>query len=268
MNLAELTSRVKELNEKVNQYNKRREQEIGAKNVAEQEYARCVAEYKEKYGVSVDDKNIQAEYTGVFNSVAQEVANIEAVMKAVEEKKFDDNSKKFDIKEPEVNLEEMIAEAGKKFDETNNEPEEEERVIIDGSSSTVDKEAEEAEKERNRAAIADTAQVMNFIAGTSGQAQKIDIPMGTEDDVPFDIDSEDTSVNFDASDMSDGFEVNDSTTDEDKTDNAEDTPEVKFEEDDSDGDDEVIEPDGWGDDDGSGIDLNALFDKELGASFK
>lgn len=255
MNLKELSARVKELNAKVNQYNKQREQEIGAKRAAEEEYRRRVEEYKAEYGVDITDANIQAEYSSVFNSVAKQVAELEATMIAVSENKFENKEDTFTIEEPSVNIEEMIAEAGKKFDEVNEE--EAKTEIIDG----LDNENKEKDKanDEERQAIYDTANVMDFISATSGQASKVENLNTSPDDV-----SDSMPINFDDVGVEESTETSSKVNEK-----VEDTSENKIElEESDDKEEEVIKPSGWGEEDtDTGLDLNELFNKELGQQF-
>lgn len=285
MNLAELSAKVKELNTKVAQYNKVREQEIGAKKVAEQEYAKRVQEYKEAYGVEITDSNIQAEYNNVFNDVAKQTAELEATLKAVEEKKLVDKSDAFHIDEPSVNLEEMIEEAGKKFDTPQDNADEEGVVMLDGTDdeapvkvdvSTNEDTAPKQTKAEEKKAIYDAANVMNFINGTSGQAEKMSADLYVEKEETETKTKEQlvsTSVPVDeAVPVSVADIMEEETPAPAQTQATEETKsDVSFDFSDMDGsvtfgddDEEALSPDGWGDE---GTDLNALFSKELGESF-
>lgn len=62
---------VEQLNRKAQQLNSDRQQKIGMHQAAQQSYDRAVLAYEQKYGVKLDDTNLQSEYNGVHTQLEQ-----------------------------------------------------------------------------------------------------------------------------------------------------------------------------------------------------
>lgn len=78
-------TQVEALNQKIQRLNSERQQKIGMQQAATQAYEKSVYAYGQKWGVQVDDTNIQQEYNAVhedlvtqFNSVNKMVQDIES----------------------------------------------------------------------------------------------------------------------------------------------------------------------------------------------
>jgi len=76
---------VEELNKKAVILNSERQRKLGALEAAKEAYERAVSAYKQKYGVVLDDTNLQEEYDAVFAQMQKEytaqcalISNIES----------------------------------------------------------------------------------------------------------------------------------------------------------------------------------------------
>lgn len=83
---------VEQLNRKSTQLNAQRQQQIGKREATRNAYDRAILAYKQKYGVSIDDTNLQSECNAVqkqleddYNTLNQAILNIESGQYKIEQ---------------------------------------------------------------------------------------------------------------------------------------------------------------------------------------
>lgn len=77
-------AQVEQLNKKAQQMNATRQQMLGKKEAARAAYDKAVYAYQQKYGVQLDDTNLQAEYNSVTEKMATDFNELNALVLGVE----------------------------------------------------------------------------------------------------------------------------------------------------------------------------------------
>lgn len=80
----EILAKVKELNVKANNLNKKREQALWERNKAKADLDKAMAEYKEKYGIELTEDNIESEYNTVLADITAKAEKLANDIKAIE----------------------------------------------------------------------------------------------------------------------------------------------------------------------------------------
>lgn len=75
---------VEGLNRKAQQLNSERQQKIGMQQAAKQAYDRAVYAYEQKYGVKLDDTNLQQEYNSVHTELEKSFTELNTLVTAIE----------------------------------------------------------------------------------------------------------------------------------------------------------------------------------------
>lgn len=77
-------TQVDSLNNKIQQLNSERQRKIGLQQAAHQSYERAVFAYEQKWGVKVDDTNIQQEYNTVHEDLVNQYTNVSKMVTDIE----------------------------------------------------------------------------------------------------------------------------------------------------------------------------------------
>lgn len=79
---------VENLNRKAQQLNSDRQQKLGMQKAARQAYERAVYAYEQKYGVKLDDTNLQQEYDSVHATLEQAYNQLNQLVLSIENGEF------------------------------------------------------------------------------------------------------------------------------------------------------------------------------------
>lgn len=80
----EIIEKVKALNAKATNLNKKREKALWERNKAKEELAKAIADYKEKYGVELTEEKIAEEYNTVLADITAKAEKLEKDIQTIE----------------------------------------------------------------------------------------------------------------------------------------------------------------------------------------
>lgn len=86
-----INEEIKMLNDKAKTFNNKRQQAMGAKAIAEENYKKAVEAYADKYGVTLTKENFEGEYTRVWQALQESMAKLKKQIEDIESGKYKEN---------------------------------------------------------------------------------------------------------------------------------------------------------------------------------
>lgn len=86
-----INEEIKILNDKAKALNNQRQQAMGAKAIAEENYKRAVEAYAEKYGVTLGKGNFESEYARVTQALQESMTRLKRQIEDIESGKYKEN---------------------------------------------------------------------------------------------------------------------------------------------------------------------------------
>lgn len=102
---------VEQLNKKAQQLNANRQKLIGMKESAKAAYDKAVFAYKQKYGVDLDDTNLQQEYDAVSAQLQAEYEELNKLILSIESGEYKNVNKQGSVQSQPVSQQQMVVQS-------------------------------------------------------------------------------------------------------------------------------------------------------------